>query len=85
MTKLEWDSLHLQACDYSDIFAHYLSPHDPLEELKTDFKFIYWFADFSSVLWAKQYLVLNSEPFQIAVDNDEGEYVILCNVPWEEA
>lgn len=80
MTKLEFDSLSHQASDYSDIFEHYLSPHDPLVELRTDFKSIYWFADFSSVLWAKQYLVLNSEPFQIAVDNDEGEYVILCNV-----
>ena len=83
MTKLEWDSLHHQACDYSEIFEHYLSPHDPLVELRTDYKFIYWFADFSSVLWAKQYLVSNSESFQIAVDNGEEEYVIICNVPWQ--
>jgi hypothetical protein len=84
MTDIEFNLLVHLACDYDGIFEGDLNPIDPAEELRTDFKSLYGFPDFPSVLWAKQYLLSINEPFQIAQDyrDDISPFVILCNVPW---
>jgi len=82
MRRFEFDLLCHTCCYWHKNFEEILEPIDSSEDLITDFKCVYYFDDFASVLWARQYLLLTYEPFQVTVDSRDGGFVILCNLPW---